>query len=65
MNDRGIKNTLYGEYVVMQKGDNYDFPIAIFLVEDDAVEYSHCTFGDRYVVEVCKIIELQELMEEE
>ena len=41
------------------------FRLLFFLVEDDAVEYSHCTFGDRYVVEVCKIIELQELMEEE
>lgn len=41
------------------------FRLPFFLVEDDAVEYSHCTFADRYIVEVCEIIKLQELMEEE
>ena len=61
---REVKYNFYGEYVVMQKGDDYDFPIAMFLDEGEAEEYVSKSPEPRYIVAVSKIIRLLELKEE-
>lgn len=31
MSERNLRTAIYGDYVVFQKGEEYDFPVAIFL----------------------------------
>lgn len=62
---REVKYNFYGEHVVMQKGDDYDFPVAMFLDESEAEEYVSKSPTQRYIVAISKIIKLLELKEEE